>query len=377
MAGVFHSDRNKERIVVAMSGGVDSSVAAALLIEDGYQVIGVTLQLQSCEEEAFGTSCCSAAGPTQARAEADVLGIPHYVLDCRQQFNDAVLHYSWTEYSRGRTPNPCVICNERIKFGFLLEAAKSMGASKIATGHYVRLENARSGGTFLRRGLDQGKDQSYFLFSLNERQRAAALFPVGRFIKTQVREKARSLGLQNADREESQDACFVAKGEAYAEALRKHFQDQARSGDVVDGEGKVLGMHQGFHQFTVGQRRGLGIALGQKAWVKSIDPQTARVILALDKRELLSKGLIATEVKWHHPFLISGRLYCSVQVRYRHVAVPAVVEHLGPESVRVTFNQQVRAVTPGQAAVFYDGDRLLGGGWIERPTTTKIASIPG
>jgi tRNA-uridine 2-sulfurtransferase len=372
IAAASHFDRDKGRVVVAMSGGVDSSVAAALLIEDGCEVIGVTLQLQSCEDETPGSSCCSAAGPTQARAAAGVLGIPHYFLDCRQQFHDVVLHYSWTEYSRGRTPNPCVICNERIKFGILLETAKSLGAAtKIATGHYVRLENAPGGVTLLKRGLDQGKDQSYFLFSLDDRQRAAALFPVGQFTKNEVREKARSLGLQNADREESQDACFAAKGEAYAEVLRQHFQDQARSGEVVDGNGKVLGSHQGFHQFTVGQRRGLGIALGQKAWVKSIDPQTARVILTLDKSELLSKGLIATGVRWHYPFSISDSIACSVQVRYRHVAVPAELEHLGAESVRVTFNQPVRAVTPGQAAVFYDGDRLLGGGWIERSLNSE------
>jgi tRNA-uridine 2-sulfurtransferase len=172
--------------------------------------------------------------------------------------------------------------------------------------------------------------------------------------------------LQNAHREESQDTCFVAKGEAYAEVLRQLFQDQARSGEVVDGDGNVLGSHQGFHQFTIGQRRGLGIALGQKAWVKSIDPESARVVLTLDKSELLSKGLIATGVRWHHSLPSSDPISCSVQVRYRHAAVPAVVEQLGPESVRVIFNQPVRAVTPGQAAVFYDGDRLLGGGWIER-----------
>jgi tRNA-specific 2-thiouridylase len=270
------------------------------------------------------------------------------------------------EYSRGRTPNPCVVCNERIKFRFLLEAAKSLGAAKVATGHYVRQENAPGGGTLLKRGLDRGKDQSYFLFSLDDRQRAAALFPVGRFTKYEVREKARSLRLQNADREESQDACFSTRGEAYAEVLRQHFRDQAQPGEVVDSEGRVLGSHQGFHQFTVGQRRGLGIALGQKAWVKSIDPENARVTLTLNKNELLSHGLIAAGVRWHHPFPDSGSISCLVQVRYRHVAVPAVVERIGPENVRVTFSQPVRAVTPGQAAVFYDGDRLLGGGWIER-----------
>jgi tRNA-specific 2-thiouridylase len=356
----------KERVLVAMSGGVDSSVAAALLIEEGYEVIGATLQLQPCEDEAFGRSCSSAAGPTRARAVAGVLGIPHYVLDCRQPFHDTVLRYGWGEYSRGRTPNPCIVCNERIKFAFLLDAAKSLGAVKIATGHYVRKETDRNGGIFMRRGLDQGKDQSYFLFSLNDRQLAAALFPVGAFAKTEVREKARRLGLPNADLEESQDACFLADGEVYAEILRQRFRGLAQSGEIVDGDGRVLGKHQGFHRFTVGQRRGLGIALGQKAWVKAIDPESGRVTLAVDESELLSNGLVATGVKWRHPVADVNPIRCSVQVRYRHKAASAVVEHLGPESVQVTFSQPVRAVTPGQAAVFYDDDRLLGGGWIER-----------
>jgi tRNA-specific 2-thiouridylase len=350
-----------------MSGGVDSSVAAALLLEEGYEVIGVSLQLQSCTDPDFGSSCWGVSGLVQARSAAGILGISHYVLDCRQRFDDIVLNYSWMEYSRGRTPNPCIVCNERMKFGILLEEARSHRAAKIATGHYVRLGNAPEGVAFLRRGLDHAKDQSYFLFSLDEDHLAPVVFPVGHLTKKAVREKARSLGLRNADREESQDACFASKGEAYAEALRRHFQVQARPGEIVDTEGRVLGSHQGFHQYTVGQRRGLGIALGQKAWVKSIDPQTARVTLTTDKSDLYSKGLIATGVKWHHPFPRSNPISCSVQVRYRHLAVPAMVEPLAPGIVRVTFNQPVRAVTPGQAVVFYDGDRLLGGGWIERP----------
>jgi tRNA-specific 2-thiouridylase len=218
----------------------------------------------------------------------------------------------------------------------------------------------------LKRGLDRNKDQSYFLFSLDDRQLAAALFPVGQFTKTAVREKARHLGLQNADLEESQDACFLAEGEVYAEILRERFQGSAHSGEVVDTQGKVLGTHKGFHRFTVGQRKGLGIALGQRAWVKTIDPESARVILATDRRELLARGLIATGVKWRHPFASSQPIHCAVQIRYRHAAVPALVEHLGPKSVRVTFDQPVRAVTPGQAAVFYDDDRLIGGGWIDQ-----------
>ncbi len=357
----------KGRVLIAMSGGVDSSVAAALLLEEGYEVIGATLQLQSCEDATFGRSCCTAAGPTHARAVAGVLGIPHYVLDCRRPFHDTVLQYSWREYSRGRTPNPCIVCNERIKFGFLLDAAKSMGAAKIATGHYVRKETDRNGGMVMRRGLDRGKDQSYFLFALSEQQLAAALFPVGPFAKTEVRRKARLLGLPNADLEESQDACFLTDGEVYAEILRQRFQGLAQSGHIVDSEGRVLGRHQGFHRFTVGQRRGLGIALGRKAWVKAVDPESGRVTVVVDESELLSKGLVAAGVRWHCPVKDVDKILCSVQIRYRHEAAPAVIEHLGPEQVRVTFNQPVRAVTPGQAAVFYDGDRLLGGGWIERP----------
>ena len=357
----------KGRVLVAMSGGVDSSVTAALLLEDGFEVIGATLQLQSCDEGSFGRTCCSGAGPAQAGNVAGILGIPHYLLDCRQQFHAAVLHYSWMEYARGRTPNPCVVCNERIKFGFLLETARSLGASRIATGHYARIERDGRQRPLLKRGRDQGKDQSYFLFSLDNRQLEAALFPIGHFTKAEVRERARRLGLPNADQEESQDACFLAEGETYAEILRQRFQGEARPGEVVDGEGRVLGRHEGFHRFTIGQRKGLGIALGQRAWVKTIDPENARVVLCRDKSELLSRGLIATGVRWRHPFESSRPIACSVQIRYRHEAVPALVEHVGAQRVRVIFGNPVRAVTPGQAAVFYDGDTLLGGGWIERP----------
>lgn len=353
-------------MLVAMSGGVDSGVAAALLLEDGFEVIGATLQLQSSEDAGLGSGCCSAAGPAMARRVAGALGIPHHLFDCREQFNAAVLRYSWMEYARGRTPNPCVICNEQIKFGFLLEAARSLGASKIATGHYVCLEEDLRKHLWLRRGRDRGKDQSYFLFSLNERQLEAAVFPIGRFTKAEIRERARRLDLPNAARKESQDACFLMQGKDYAEVLRQWFGGEARSGEVIDSQGNVVGVHEGFHRFTIGQRKGLGIALGERAWVKAIDPEKARVVLCRDQRELLSRGLIAADVRWRHPLEGEPAISCLVQIRYRHQAVPAVVEHVDTGRVRVVFDEPVRAVTPGQAAVFYEGDRLLGGGWIER-----------
>ncbi len=353
-----------------MSGGVDSSVAAALLLQEGFEVIGATLQLHSCDEAAFRRTCCSAAGPAQAGNVAGILGIPHYVLDCRHQFQDLVLRHGWSEYARGRTPNPCIICNDRIKFGFLLDVAKSLGASTIATGHHARIERDGRERPFLKRGRDLGKDQSYFLFSLRSGQLRAALLPIGHFTKAEVREQAWRLGLPNADQAESQDACFLAKGESYAEMLRRRFQGEARPGEIEDSEGRVLGRHEGFHQFTIGQRKGLGIALGRRAWVKAIDPENARVVVCRDERELLSQGLIATDVRWRHAFEGSCPIPCSVQIRYCHKAVPAVVEPIGTDRVRVIFGEPVRAVTPGQAAVFYDGESLLGGGWIER-------SLPG
>ncbi len=356
----------KGRVLVAMSGGVDSSVTAALLLEEGFEVIGATLQLQSCDEAAFGAGCGGAAGPAQAGLVSRMLGIPHHVFDCRQQFERAVLHYCWREYSRGRTPNPCIVCNERFKFGFLLEAASSLGASQIATGHYARIERPGQGGLQLKRGVDRNKDQSYFLFALNARQLEAALLPIGALSKAEVRAQAHRLGLPNAGRGESQDACLTADHVCYAEILRQRFHGEARAGEVVDNQGRVLGHHQGFHHFTIGQRKGLGIALGQRAWVTAIHPESARVVLCRDEGELFAQGLVASDVTWSPSVVLPLPISCSVQIRYRHQPVPAVVEPLGNGRVRVAFASAVRAVTPGQAAVFYDGNILLGGGWIEK-----------
>ncbi len=362
----------KGRIVAAMSGGVDSSVAAALLLEEGFEVIGITLQLQACDETVEGRSCCGADGVAQARAAAGHLGIPHYVLDCRQVFEQRVLLRSWEEYRRGRTPNPCVICNEEIKFGVLLDYAKTLGAQKIATGHYARLGARKEGRAFIMRGADVQKDQSYFLFSLNSDKLSKALFPVGGYLKETVRSMARRMGLRNADRMESQDACFSTKETVYAEILRQRFKEGAVPGPIFDETGRRLGMHEGIHRFTIGQRRGIGVTLGSPAWVKSIDAERCTVILTTSKERLAAWGLIATGVGWHALSPGFKRLRCSVQVRYNQAPVSAIVEIEKPGTVLVRFDRPVTAVCPGQAAVFYSGARLLGGGWIDRALSEPV-----
>lgn len=349
-----------------MSGGVDSSVAAGLLLEQGFEVVGVTLQLQACDESVGGRSCCGTDAIAHARAAAGHLGIHHYVLDCRHDFEKTVLVRSWEEYSHGRTPNPCVICNERIKFGILLDHARALGADKLATGHYARIGMRKNGAPFLRRGADLRKDQSYFLFSIRPERLSGVMFPIGGFTKETVRSEAQRLGLPNADRQESQDACFAGMETSYAEGLRRRFHKAATPGPVIDEDGRLLGMHKGIHQFTIGQRRGLGVALGSPAWVRSIHPEIAAIFLTTRKEKLEAKGLAATGVRWIGFAPRFKRLRCSIQVRYNQAPVPAVVEPDREETAMVWFDRPLRAVTPGQAVVFFHRDCVLGGGWIER-----------
>ena len=363
------------KVAVAMSGGVDSSVAAALLRREGHDVFGVTVRLWRCDEGAEagrgGRTCCGVDDLEQARAAAGLIGIPHYVIDCRSEFDAMVLEPVWREYARGRTPNPCVLCNERIKFGRLLDRAAELGADRIATGHYARIRrDAEGGAVALLRGVDPGKDQSYFLFALSDAQLAGTLTPLGDLTKEAVRELARELGLPNAERRESQDACLLVGGDGFAESLRQRFDGEPRPGSLVDPEGRHLGDHQGVHTFTIGQRRRLGIALGRRAYVLAIRADAGEVVVGSDERALFSRGLVASGVRWIGRTDPAGPVRCEVKIRYRHRAARAVVEPDGededPTAVRVRFDEPQRAVTPGQAAVFYDGDLVLGGGWIDR-----------
>ncbi|MFH1039478.1 MAG: tRNA 2-thiouridine(34) synthase MnmA [PVC group bacterium] len=351
-------------VVAAMSGGVDSSVAAALLHQAGHEVIGVTLKLQDCREARGSRSCCGIDGGARARAVAGHLGIPHYVLDCAREFGEEVLRPAWNEYAAGRTPSPCLFCNERIKFGLLLAWARRLGASLIATGHYARIAPDGRGEPSLLRGEDREKDQSYFLAGLSIDQLRSVLFPIGRRRKHEVRELARSAGLPNADSPDSQDACLVGPDQSFAEMLRERFQAEARPGSIVTSDGRVLGRHPGIHRFTVGQRRGLDVRSSRPYWVKSVQAETASVVVTEDEDELFTDRLVVAGINWLGEGAASASTACQVQVRSRQEPEPAALKMLGAGVARVIFARPVRAVTPGQAAVFYDGARVLGRGWI-------------
>lgn len=358
---------DKPRIVVGLSGGVDSALAAALLLEQGFDVIGVTLRLLPCVETGERRSCCGIDGVMQARAVAGQLGIPHYVLDCHDAFTDRVLRPCWDAYAAARTPNPCVLCNRHVKFGVLLEFARSLGAGRVATGHYARITADAAGRPELRRGADRNKDQSYFLFDLTAEQLAAAVMPLGGFTKPEVRRLAKERGFVNAERPESQDICFAVDEGGFAEFLRQRFHGEARPGPILDDSGREIGRHDGLHRFTLGQRRGIGVALGRPAWVKELRADSAAVVLTTDEAALGTGELTAGDVLWHGvPPAPGSEISCGVQTRYRQQPVPAVVIPGPADSAMVTvrFGHPVKSVTPGQAAVFYLDDLVLGGGWI-------------
>ncbi len=357
--------RQGERVVVAMSGGVDSSLAAAMLVEEGLAPIGVTMRLS-----AGGSRCCSLEDADDARRVAERLSIPFYVANYAEQFGREVIDAFADAYLSGRTPIPCVACNKSFKFDHLLERARVFGASRVATGHYARVrKHPETGEARLYRALDRQKDQSYFLFSLDQEQLRAARFPIGELSKEQVRARARALGLATADKPESQEICFVPDGD-YAEFVERLRPAAAElRGEIVDLSGRVLGEHRGVHRFTVGQRHGLGISADRRLYVLRLDPRSQRVVVG-EAGDLDCREATVAQVNW-----ISGRapeatLAVRVQVRHRHRASPARVEvdPADPTRVRLRFAEPVRAVAPGQAAVFYDAlhdDEVLGGGWLE------------
>jgi tRNA-specific 2-thiouridylase len=364
-----------ETIAVAMSGGVDSSVVAGLLHRQGERVIGLTMQLwnqRRLPELAGGAPtgrCCSIDDVYDARHVAQHLGIPYYVVNFEDRFERQVVQPFIDEYLAGRTPIPCTLCNNFIKFDQFLEMAEGAGASRIATGHYARIAwNADSGRWEMRRSADRTKDQTYFLFGLSQPQLARTLFPLGGFEKSQVRELARELAIPTADKPDSQEICFVPNGD-YASFIDAYFREQGidageTRGDLVTADGRVVGEHSGVHHFTVGQRRGLGIAAGEPLYVIATEPLTRRVVIGRNE-SLLRASMMVKDVNWISIAAPSAPLTAEIKIRNKHAAAAATITPVTSTRVEVRFQEPQRAVTPGQGAVFYSGDLVLGGGWIE------------
>ncbi|TWW11034.1 tRNA-specific 2-thiouridylase MnmA [Planctomyces bekefii] len=358
----------KVRVIAAMSGGVDSCVAAALLLEQGYDVVGITMQLWNHKgdgEERFD-SCCSLTDVHDARASAHKLGIPHYVVNYEREFKSGVVDYFASEYGQGRTPNPCVLCNSKLKFDHLVDRARALGAEWVATGHYARVIHHGDGRpSELYTGVDGNKDQSYFLFDMRPDNLRRAMFPLGGMTKSQVREKAKALGLHTATKHESQEICFVTGGR-YSDFLEKHYPDVTKlTGEIVDRQGRVLGRHDGIHLFTVGQRKGLGAILGgEPRYVFAIQPESRRVVV--DSMENLSvQGFTVSSINWLvDPSTVNEERVLSVMVRYRAKPLPCRIRRLENGTYQILLADKARWVTPGQAAVFFDGEQVVGGGFI-------------
>jgi tRNA-specific 2-thiouridylase len=350
------------RVVLAMSGGVDSSVAAYLLRKQGYEVIGLFMRTGVHAPEDNGPAhkkgCCSAVDAGDARRVADRLDIPFYALDFQQDFG-RIMDYFADEYLAGRTPNPCVVCNNWLKFGKLWSYGKQLEADYIATGHYARVLDGRE----LHRGADPAKDQSYVLFGLRRSLLPHLLFPIGGIAKEQVRDIAREAGLGVAEKPDSVEICFVPDND-HAGFIKKRRPELVTAGQIVDTAGKVLAEHDGIEHFTIGQRKGLGFAAGSRRYVLEIAPETQRVVVG-NREDLLARGLIASRVNWLLETPPPEALACEAKIRYRHPPTAATVTALADGGARVEFAEPQSAVTPGQAVVFYDGPRVLGGGWIE------------
>ena len=367
---------NQDLIAVAMSGGVDSSAVAALLRRDGKRIVGMTMQLWNqrrlpeLQVEGATGRCCSLDDVYDARHVANILGIPYYVVNFEERFEREVVQPFVDEYLAGRTPIPCTLCNNHIKFDQFLEMADGLGASHVATGHYARIDYDDASGRWrMSRGVDYAKDQTYFLFGLKQQQLARTLFPLGHMRKPEVRALAQELNVPIFAKHDSQEICFVPNGD-YAAFIDAYFKDKGiererTQGEIVDTAGRVLGEHAGVHHYTVGQRKGLGIAAREPLYVIATEPISQRVIVG-NNDDLLRPSFFTKDVNWVSIAPITEPRRAEAKIRNRHDAAPAtLVPTPDPNRVEVRFDSPQRAVTPGQAAVLYDGDFVLGGGWIE------------
>jgi len=363
-------------IAVAMSGGVDSSTVAAMLHAEGNSVIGLTMQLWNQRRlaghpgmpESMQGRCCSLDDVYDARRVAETIGIPYYVVNHEERFERDVIRPFVQEYLAGRTPIPCSLCNNHLKFDQLLTVARQIGADKVATGHYASIEfNEAQGRWLLKRPADRSKDQTYFLFGLTQEQLRRTLFPLGGMTKPEVRELAHRYGLALAEKPDSQEICFVPGGD-YKSFLDAYLEEQGESlpatgGELVTTSGEVIGEHSGIHNFTVGQRKGLGVATGSPLYVIQLKGDACQVIVG-SQDELYSRALRAHRVNLISIDDLRQPMRVSIKIRHKHQPAPAVMEKISEEEILATFDEPQRAVTPGQAAVFYDGDTVVGGGWI-------------
>lgn len=353
-----------KKVMAAMSGGVDSSAAAALLLEQGYEVIGVTLNVWSNEESGLSCSrtCCSVTDVDDARHVCSKLGIPHYVLNMRDVFRRCVIEYFLDEYMEGRTPNPCIACNAHVKFDAMMRKAEQLGVDYVATGHYASVIKTPQGEFALKRSVDTHKDQTYVLYMLNQQQLSKLLLPCGEYTKPQVRAVAEKYGLPNFKKPDSQDLCFVGP-EGYAGFIRNNRQSLAQEGNIVK-DGKIIGRHSGIYNFTIGQHKGLGSLSNEKLFVTSIDGRTATVYVG-EGKDLYSRLMLVGNLKYMLKSKIKNGARVGVKIRYSAKEAPATLNIDGDE-VTVVFDEPQRAITPGQAAVFYQDDVILGGGVIVR-----------
>jgi tRNA-specific 2-thiouridylase len=360
---------SKGSVMLGMSGGVDSSAAAAVLLEKGYDVVGVTLQIwpdQAEERQKVEGGCCSLSAVDDARRVADKLGIPYYVLNFKDIFQQKVIDYFSHEYLEGRTPNPCIACNRFVKFEAMLQKAISMGLDYVATGHYARVSFDEATGRYLlKKSATAAKDQTYALYTMTQEQLSRTLFPIGDYTKDRVRELAREIGLSVASKPDSQEICFVEDND-YGRYISENTDADIKPGFFVDRDGKKLGMHKGIIHYTVGQRKGLGISFGKPMFVVAVRPKDNTVVLG-DETEVFSKGLTASDVNIISINELKEELRVKAKIRYSAKESEAVIRPLGNGRIEVLFDEPQRAVTPGQSVVFYDGDIVVGGGVIDSP----------